>query len=309
MNSDIKRPFVTQVTLFVALLVGLCISASQPVAAADWPDAAALAQAEYRLSSVRRVVRLNNGSFRIAAAPGSTSEVIVTLTQYIAHGELDGRSIAAAVLVTSTGGTGSFYDLAVMITEEGEPTNIATIFLGDRIRLQTIAVRGNEIVVELIRAGLRDPLCCTTQRVLEHYRLADSRLTRTAVQEIEPPDPRLLGGTWMLKKMVGSGGDDVPVQQAERYTLLFKPDWTVEVRADCNGAGGSYDLQENKLEIRITHSTLASCPPESRSDEWLRLLGLVASYRVDGGELWLNAREKAGALRLTRQETTLLPSR
>jgi hypothetical protein len=75
-----------------------------------------------------------------------------------------------------------------MVSETDEPRNIATIFLGDRIRLQTIAVRGNEIVLDLIRTGPHDPLCCPTQRVAEHYRLEDSRLARTAVEEVAPAD-------------------------------------------------------------------------------------------------------------------------
>ena len=291
----------SQVALLLSMVSASPVGVSAGNAAAErLPAAALLANAEYRLTSVPGVVRLRDGHFQVSTAPGSAGDIAVTLTPHVATGELRGRSVAAAVLVASTGGTGSFYDLAVVVTEADEPKNLATIFLGDRIRVQSLAVRENEIVVDLIRAGPRDPLCCPTQRVVEHYRLEDARLIRVAVQDVAPPDPRLLGSAWTLKSMVRSDRDVVQVTQGGRYTLQLKPDWTVQVQADCNGAGGNYRLDGTALEIHITHTTLAACPPDSLSDHYLRMLGMVAGYGFENESLRLTLQEHGGALSFDR---------
>jgi hypothetical protein len=105
----------------------------------------------------------------------------VTLTPYVARGVLEGRPVAAVIIVTATGGSGSFYDLALLRAEGGEPTNVATVLLGDRVQAQGLAVREGEIVVDLVRHGPHDPLCCPSQQVLERYALERGELVRIGV--------------------------------------------------------------------------------------------------------------------------------
>jgi hypothetical protein len=150
-------------------------------------DEAPLANTTYRLHSVPGVVQLDNGSFRTSAAPGSASEVFVGLTPHVVYGELDGQSVAAVVLVTTAGGSGTFFELAVMAVGADGPRNIATAVLGDRVRLLSLGLRDNEITVDLVRAGPHDSLCCPTQRMIERYELRGARLMRT-VQEPLPRD-------------------------------------------------------------------------------------------------------------------------
>src|SRR5262245_25097047 len=150
-------------------------------------DEASLANATYRLHSVPGVVQLDNGSFRTSAAPGSASEIFVGLTPHVVYGELDGQSVAAVVLVTTAGGSGTFFELAVMAVGTTAPRNIATVVLGDRVRLLSLGLRNNEITVDLVRAGPDDSLCCPTRRLLERYELRGFRLSRTA-QEPVPRD-------------------------------------------------------------------------------------------------------------------------
>jgi hypothetical protein len=97
-------PVAAPLMLTTALI---CCAPGTPLgahAAGRAPDSADLANAAYRLTSVPGVVRLHNGTYRVPAAPGAASETVVTLTPQVATGELGGRPVAAAVLVTSTGG-------------------------------------------------------------------------------------------------------------------------------------------------------------------------------------------------------------
>lgn len=60
-------------------------------------------------------VTLIHGEYRAPAAPGSASEVIIRLTDKRVFGVLDGKPTGALIVATSTGGTGTFYELALLL--------------------------------------------------------------------------------------------------------------------------------------------------------------------------------------------------
>lgn len=59
-------------------------------------------------------VNLARGAYRAPAAPGSASEMTARLTDKRAFGVLSGRSVGAVIVATSMGGTGTFYELALL---------------------------------------------------------------------------------------------------------------------------------------------------------------------------------------------------
>ena len=83
-------------------------------------------------------VKLSRGLYRAKAAKGSATETIVALTNHIAFGKASNREGSAAILVTNTGGSGFFYDLAFMVKEKGMQRNIATTALGDRVKIKSL---------------------------------------------------------------------------------------------------------------------------------------------------------------------------
>jgi hypothetical protein len=60
-------------------------------------------------------VRLLKGEYREAAAPGSASEIVVRLSDHMVVGQINGKETAAMILTTAPGGSGTFYDLALII--------------------------------------------------------------------------------------------------------------------------------------------------------------------------------------------------
>lgn len=132
-------------------------------------------------------VTLVDGTYEEAAAPGSATMTTVTLLpEYTATGELEGEPAAAVVLVTNPGGSGTFYDLAVVMDQDGEPVNVATTLLGDRVRINSVAIENSQIVVDMVTPGPDDPLCCPTLQVVQTYALQDGELTLVDTQEIGP---------------------------------------------------------------------------------------------------------------------------
>ncbi|HEX6872389.1 MAG TPA: hypothetical protein VF163_14935 [Micromonosporaceae bacterium] len=87
--------------------------------------------------------------------------------QQCAIGDLtnDAAADGIASIVLSTGGTGSFYSLAVWRNVSGAPDFTALLDLGDRTPVESIAVSGNRAtVVYLTRADDEPPVALTIRR-------------------------------------------------------------------------------------------------------------------------------------------------
>lgn len=118
------------------------------------------------------VIRLTAGEYREPAAPGGTSETIVTLAGNVAYASLvSGQPAAAAIVATQTGGSGTFIDLVVIARRDGQATQIAGTHLGDRIKVESIAFDKGIVTLAMVVHGPDDPLCCPTQRVARRYEL------------------------------------------------------------------------------------------------------------------------------------------
>jgi heat shock protein HslJ len=128
---------------------------------------------------------LVNGEYREQAAPGSATETVVMFSGGVAYGQLNGRDAAAVILVTNPGGSGTFFDLAVVADEGGQPVHVASARLGDRVQINSLSVAGNEVVVDMINQGPDDPMCCPTQHVVQTYVLEGGELVQTSSRVVE----------------------------------------------------------------------------------------------------------------------------
>jgi heat shock protein HslJ len=120
---------------------------------------------------------LQAGEYREQIMPDSATEIIVSLIDPPAYGQLSaGEPAAAVILVTDPGGSGTFYDLALVVEQDGEPLNIASTQLGDRIQINALYFQDGAILVDMITQGPDDPFCCPTLQVLRRYELQDEQL-------------------------------------------------------------------------------------------------------------------------------------
>ncbi|MCB0107662.1 MAG: hypothetical protein KDE53_17195, partial [Caldilineaceae bacterium] len=134
-------------------------------------------------------VTLENGQYEEADPDVAGEGLLVTLTGYVAYGDLNGDDVedAAVVLESNTAGTGVFYDLAVVIDEEGTLTNVATTLLGDRVELTDLDIVDGQIVVEMITQGPDDAACCPTLAVEDLFALEDGALMLVEEEEMLNP--------------------------------------------------------------------------------------------------------------------------
>ena len=97
-----------------------------------------------------------------------------------------------------------------------------------------------------------------------------------------------------------------PVEQfdvatPERYRLTFNEDGIVDIVADCNTAIGSYgidSLDGGSLSIDVAPKTTEVCPPASRGDQFLSLLGGAAIYFFEDGKLYIDLMADGGTMQL-----------
>ena len=184
----------TAAILFVSLLLLACSGLSPQKKTATGLTVAELKNAEYLSQyTTDSKAKLTDGEYRQRVVEGSAAEVVVTLTDSIAFGKLsDCREAAAVILKSETGGSGTFTDLAVVVNDNGRLQNIATKFLGDRVKVKTISFKAGTITVDLITHGPNDPMCCPTLQVTRKYELQGNTLIR--LPGVESFRPVVYGG-------------------------------------------------------------------------------------------------------------------
>ena len=158
----------------------LCIpSADEALASLTWK---ALGNAEYKTEWTRSgVAELTDGRFSMEAAPGSASKIVITLHHLMAFGYLaDGRPVAAVIMISSGGGSGTFYELAVVSQQDGKLVNLATTQLGDRARIKRLSMENGEFIVDMVTQSREDAMCCPTRRVVRGYSLIGEELVQTS---------------------------------------------------------------------------------------------------------------------------------
>lgn len=119
---------------------------------------------------------------RFEGAPftrGSAARPVVTLfPDTMAQGDLtgDGSDETVVALAHNSSGSGVFLYLAIMRNDRGNPENIATIGIGDRVRVTALEIAGGRVIADLVEHAPDDPMCCPTRPVRRAWLLTDGQL-------------------------------------------------------------------------------------------------------------------------------------
>jgi heat shock protein HslJ len=244
-------------------------------------------------------VQLVNGEYREPAAPGSATQTVVKLTDHIAVGKLGRKDAAAVILVTDPGGSGTFYDLALLLRAPQGWMNQDVAFLGDRIKIHSLAITDNHIVVDMTKPGPGEPLCCPILHVVQRFVLRDDRLVETSTEARRTVDQKLIGTVWKWQQTLYNKDTKALPPNPDHYNLKLLPDCKVNIRADCNRGGGVYTLDGRKISIEITHTTRAACPPESLEQPYIRDLNAAAIYFMRDDALYIDLKYDTGTMKFT----------
>lgn len=266
-----------------------------------------LANATYNVEYTQSgTAPLTDGVYSEEAAPGSAAMTTVTLTDNIAYGQLNDQSAAVVVLVSDPGGSGTFYDLAIVVNQNDQPVNIATTFLGDRLQINSISVENNQIVIDMVQAGPDDPLCCPSQQVIKTFELQGEQLTEISSEIVESDEtPELIGTVWQWQQTLMNNGDTFVPDNPANYNIQLMPEGQISIQADCNQVNGTYTLEGSSLTIEPGPSTRAACPPGSLGDQFVANLSAAAIYFFQDGRLFFDLMLDSGTMQFTAQSSEL----
>ena len=168
-------------------------------------------------------LHFSNGEYREPVGPGSATELKVKLTDQRAFGKLDGKEAGAVIVVTDPGGSGSFYDLALLVKKPQGWMNQEVVFLGDRIKIHSLAVVNDEITVDMSNHGPADAMCCPTRHVVQRYALQENRLVKASEEVHGNVDPVLVDTVWRWQQTLHNNDRKVVPLNPENYTLMLLP--------------------------------------------------------------------------------------
>jgi heat shock protein HslJ len=255
----------------------------------------------YRLKSFPSgTVTLTGGEYRGPAAPGSASEIMVKLSDKNAFGIVNGEEAAAVVLVTSSGGTGAFYDLALLSRGAKGWENRDTIFLGDRVAVHSVHIENNLIIVDMKTHGPNDPMCCPTLQMRRRVAVKGNRLA-PVTEDTAAGEPAIVGAVWQWVQTLYNNDTKTAPARPENYTVQFLGDGKLKVKADCNMKGGTYSTEGKKLSITITNSTMAACETGSLEDRFVRDLAAGTAFFLQDGYLYLDMKYDTGTMKFSRR--------
>ena len=168
--------------------------ASLVMAGCSGPDTPALetaatpadvANASYTgLAGIPDAVVLTDGKWQgEPAVEGASSVPAAYLSEHLTtSGDLDGdgRPETVAVVVTTSGGSGSYFNLVVFTDMGTGLEQVALRELGDRPRIRSLDISDGKLAMVSIEHGENEALCCPTQRVDREFTLAGSALDVTS---------------------------------------------------------------------------------------------------------------------------------
>lgn len=229
-------------------------------------------------------------------AEGGAARPRVTLVDdFYLSGDLDGDGAAEAVglLAGSMGGTGVNLYVAVIGRRHGEPTNLATALVGDRVQIRSAAIEDGRIVLGVLRAGSQDAMCCPGELATLAWELApggDLVQTGSGVSS-----GRLTAAAIGTHEWVLAGWDRTEPAPAEPEITLTYADGRLAGTSGCNRYFTEVreGVSPGDIDLGPIGATMMACPDSVMRIE-RRFLTQLAGARKFGfqvGKLMLISEE------------------
>ncbi|PSV16852.1 hypothetical protein C0W59_06345 [Photobacterium kishitanii] len=209
----------------------------------DYP-LSALQQAYYHgIDDIGSTIHLQQGLW--AGDPyqpgGDVMPQVMLLSDLKVIGTLnaDNDPMAVVLLNYSPGGSGQYLYIAVMAYRHHQLVNIATQYIGDRVRVKGLVIKNHQIILDVIQPGKGDSTCCPGDVARHLWRLEQDKLVEIpSHQAIVRLTPAILANTeWQLESwrygdpvMNGSNinlryinGHFVGMVDCNNYTVTVKP--------------------------------------------------------------------------------------
>jgi heat shock protein HslJ len=245
-------------------------------------------------------VTLQCGDYRAQAAPGSATQTVVKLTDKMFFGTLAGKELGAVVIAIDLGGSGTFYDLALLRPGRLGWQTEDSVFLGDRIQVDALNVQRDQMVVRMITHGPDDPSCCPTREETKTFTVQHSPFLPGLAEFLSSDMSPVIGDIWHWKQTELTDGPKLVSPDPEKYTLRLMASGEFKAQADCNGKGGSYTLQGGQLSLKIIRSTTALCEESSLEESYTQALSEISHVFLREDRLYFELINNSGVMQFSR---------
>jgi heat shock protein HslJ len=202
--------------------------------------------------------------------------------------DLDGTigSEALVLLGSNAGGSGEFVHLAVFGMRDGALAHLATVPVGDRVRLQNLWVERGKVIMDVIEPGPNDAACCPTQVARKTFAYDDGTFKQVSSEVRGMLAVSMLGANeWTLAEIDGQ-----PVAKDVDPPLIHFEGGKLRGFAGCNRFTASVtETKPGEIDIGAAAAEKKACPPPQMELEqkFLTQLDAVNSYSYVAGRLAL----------------------
>jgi heat shock protein HslJ len=256
--------------LGLACVSGLSLTLSSSAESA--PTLKELKNASYSgIEGLKGPVKLTNGRWRGRPYKrGSASRPVVTFVGDLRiTGDLDGAGTDDAVVFLNyaPGGTGQLLHLAVVARRKGKIENAATTLIGDRVQIRDARIDQQRILVDVVRAGSTDAMCCPGEVTTLAWTLEPAGKLKPFLLNAKPErlNLEILENTeWVLR----SWDMKEPAPKQPIVTLVFK-DGRFTGSSGCNHyfASAKDGKIPGDVEMGPAGTTRKACPDHAMSVE------------------------------------------
>jgi hypothetical protein len=194
-----------------------------------------------------QVVQLTNGKYEQGTA-GSADYISVTLTDFVAAGDLDGdgKDEVAALIAENFGGSGVFLFLTIYKMENGSPSFLTSSMVDDRAKPNALSIENQKIALDVVIHGIDDPMCCPNLRTVRHYGLINDQLDMTDFVTFTPE-----GKPRTIKIDAPPGGTDVSGSVSVQGTVAIAPFENTLAYSIKDGAG--VELSRGAVQVHAAN--------------------------------------------------------
>ena len=205
-------------------------------------------------------VTLNNGIAESEMVAGSASK---TTTRYFgndATGDLnsDGKADVAFLLTQETGGSGTFYYIAVALASVKGYQGLNAILLGDRIAPQTTEISQGKVIVNYADRKIDESFAIKPSvGVSKYFTVIDNKLVEiNSISQITGREWKWVS-TQLNNKIITPNKLGV-------FSITFK-DGNISGKTDCNSFSGQYKIEDSKLTFSPFSATMMFCENSQES--------------------------------------------
>jgi len=277
-------------------------AAQKPPATTTTPSLDQLMNMKYAGIGAKDTVTLVDG--RYESTPAGRSVTLARGFRITGDLDGDGRDEAVVLLAESRGGSGTFNYLAIVSGKSGAATNVATTPLGDRVQVRAARIEARRLVLEVVRAGPQDAMCCPGELATVAWVLGDGRFQPVA-SGVKPGRLSLAavaGAVWILR----SWAWNEPVPEGIEITFEVSGD-RVAGHAACNRYFATATAGEAPGDVILdaAGATKKACPEPQMAAEsrFLARLAAARKYSFVAGQLALSWNEgnKTGTMLFERK--------